>query len=108
MSNRTDDLEKNFDLALIEGYYQIKEETGYNATYFLQMVQDQGGLQAARNLLSKPEPSEGLFSLWELKRLDLSLEAFVLTEKYSPLFTKQELIIAHQRLADLGYYSKDS
>ena len=104
----TDYLENRFHQLLIEGYYQIKQQTGYNATYFLKMVQEQGGLLAARNLFSRPEPSEGLFTLWDLKRLDLSLEAFVLDEEFSPLFSDEELSTARQRLADLGYYDTNT
>jgi len=39
-----------------------------------------------------------------MKRLGLLLEVFVLTEEFSPLFSEEELAIAIQRLADLGFY----
>ena len=96
-------LERRFHAAMLDGYEQIKAETGYNATYFLQMVREQGGLRAAKNLLAKPGPSAGLTRLWEEGRLDLSLEAFVLKPEFAPLFSEQELTTARQRLIDYGY-----
>ena len=41
-------------------------------------------------------------TLWELKRLDLSVEAFVLRSEYAPLFTEEERGIARARLKEYG------
>jgi hypothetical protein len=57
-----------------------------------------GGVGTARKLLLKDEVSEGFATLWELKRLDLSMEAFVLRPEYAPLFTHEEHSIAQARL----------
>ena len=42
-------------------------------------------------------------TLWELKRLDLSVEAYVLRSEYAPLFTKEERGVARARLKEYGY-----
>ncbi|MGV8125369.1 MAG: hypothetical protein AB2L14_36955 [Candidatus Xenobiia bacterium LiM19] len=94
------DLEKRFHKELIEGYYILKRECNYNATRFLQLVQEKGGLQAAKDLIRSSANSipEGLSILWEHKRLDMSLEAMVLRERWRPLFTDEEREMARNTL----------
>lgn len=99
-----DGLRKRFREGLLEGYEVVKQETGYNATYFLRMVQEsENGVDAAKRLLAKEGYSEGLARLWEEGRLDLSMEAYLLSPEFAPLFTEAERAIARQRLLDYGY-----
>jgi hypothetical protein len=51
-------------------------------------------------------PSSGFTRLWELKRLDLTVEALALREPWRRLFTDVELEKARQRLDRLHYKSK--
>jgi hypothetical protein len=53
--------------------------------------------------LWKDDVSDGFTTLWELKRLDLSVEAFVLRPEYAPLFTEEERAIARARLRQYEY-----
>jgi hypothetical protein len=64
------------------------------------------GLGAARQLLHASSVSSGFTTLWEKGRLDLIVEAFVLQEPWSALFTDKELQIARGRLAEYGYHPK--
>lgn len=97
-------LSKRFREGLLEGYEIVKQETGYNATYFLRMVQEsENGVDVAKRLLAKEGYSEGLTRLWEEGRLDLSMEAYLLSPEFAPLFTEEERAIARQRLLDYGY-----
>ena len=98
-------LEIAFDKRMRQVYDQARDECGYNATRFLQMVNTEGGLKAARKLLSTGAYSEGLTRLWEEKRLDISLEAAVLDKPWSGLFTERELSIARRKLEELGWKS---
>jgi len=82
-------------------YDQAKDECGYTVTRFLQMVNTDGGLGAAKKLLSADGYSEGLTRLWEENRLDISMEATVLQEPWCQLFTDQELAIARKKLEEL-------
>ena len=70
---------------------------------FIDMVNESGGLGAAKRLLNPPDVSDGFRRLWEAKRLDLTVEAVVLQDKWVSLFTLEELSTARQRLEDLGY-----
>jgi hypothetical protein len=97
------DLEMRFHDAMIAIYEIAKREYRYNATRFLQMVSEQGGLAAARTLLATSAPSEGFTMLWECGRLDLTVEANVLKTEFATLFTEEEKAVARRRLAEYGY-----
>lgn len=84
-------------------YKMAKKELGYNATRFLQLVSQLGGLQAAKKLISKDGGTYGFEILWEHKRLDLSVEALLLRPEYKELFTDEERQICMKRLIDFGY-----
>lgn len=82
---------------------EATREFGYNPSYFLRMVKKDGGLLAAKKLITKPTISDGLKKLQQAGRLDLSVEATVLKEKYKPLFTDAERQTCLEILGQLGY-----
>lgn len=92
-----------FDDAMMQIYHRAKYEVHYNATRYLNMVQDHGGLEAAKILLHSPHVSDGYTALWERKRLDLTVEALILQEKWVSLFSDEERRIARKRLMDYQY-----
>ena len=49
-----DDLERRFNRAMVSIYETSKRELGYNATRFVQMIIEQGGLTTAKQLLWRP------------------------------------------------------
>ncbi|WP_244218935.1 caspase family protein [Micromonospora arida] len=93
-----------FHAAMLEGYRKAKKELNYNAAYFLKMVQEVGGLEAARRLIRASSVSSGFTTLWEKGRLDLAVEAVVLQDRFAGLFTDEEIEIARDRLAAYGYH----
>jgi hypothetical protein len=76
---------------------------GYNPSYFVQMIDERGALGACRKLINDDTPSEGFTKLWELKRLDLTVEAVALRSPYKALFTQADRLKARRRLDDYGY-----
>lgn len=94
--------EAAFHQVMLDGYHDLAR-LGYKAAYFLQMVQEHGGLEAARRLLRQQNIADGLTRLWEMGRLDLSVEALVLRPEYATLFTDEERTMARQHLATLNY-----
>ncbi|WP_242976010.1 hypothetical protein [Desulfosporosinus sp. FKB] len=96
-------LENRFNEDMKNIYVIAKKELGYNATRFMQLVAQKGGLQAAKQLISKEGGTYGFEILWEHKRLDLSVEALVLKPEYTELFTDTEREICRNRLQDFGY-----
>lgn len=82
---------------------ELRTKHHYNPTYFLQMVHEHGGVEAVRRLLKTPNYQDGLTSLWEIGRLDMSCEAAALNPKYASLFTETEKREARKRLKAMNY-----
>ncbi|WP_019227245.1 hypothetical protein [Sedimentibacter sp. B4] len=97
-------LEKKFHKDMLSIYTTAKKELNYNATRFLQLVSEKGGLKAAKQLISKEDGTIGFEVLWEMGRLDLSIEAHVLKPEYVELFTDEERKICKERLDKYGFY----
>ena len=96
-------LEQEFDAKMHEVYQRALSECRYNASYFIQLVNDRGALQTAKYLLSVDDPQSGFTRLWEYGRLDLTVEAQVVGPEFSSLFTEAEVRTAQRRLDELGY-----
>lgn len=88
-----------FNNAMRDVYVRAKKEAGYNATYYLNMLHQHGGLNTARRLLNDGSVSAGFTALWERKRLDLTVENTVLQPQFQVLFNDEELENARRRLA---------
>ena len=102
MNNRKD-LENKFDQVMLSIYERAKDECKYNATRFLQMNTEHGGVQTAKILINAPHISDGFAELWKLGRLDLSVEAVILKLEWESLFSDEERNIAKKRLIEAGY-----
>lgn len=88
---------------MVDIYRRTGEAFDYWPNYFLRMVRNDGGVSAARKLLADRKVSEGFLRLVKARRLDLSVEYFVLKPRYAALFTSQERKIARDRLATYGF-----
>ena len=87
-------------------YRRARTEAGYNAARFLQMLEEHRGLETARILLHALHVSDGYTALYDRRRLDLTVEAVMLDERWHPLFSDQEREIARNRLESYGYKIK--
>jgi len=94
-----DDLEREFrkSVEICISHYR------YRPSYFLQMLDNYGAADTAIKLVTAPKFHEGFTKLWELGRLDLTVEAIVLRSPYNQLFAKEVLDSASERLKALGY-----
>lgn len=88
---------------MVNIYREADRQCNYKPTRFLQTLQVKGAIVTAKELINKPGVTEGFTRLWECKRLDLSLEALVIKDKYKELFTKEEREICLNRLKEYGY-----
>ena len=99
----TKSLEAAFDKAMMDIYVRAKAEANYTASIFHRMLCDRGGLATAKQLINERTPSDGYTALWELGRLDLTVEALVSESAvWHPLFESDELDRARKRLRDYG------
>ncbi len=97
-------LERDFHVAMLELYRRAKVEAGYHAAYFIQSVQDRGGLATARSLLHAGRTSDGFTTLYLKQRLDLTVEGFICDNpQFARLFSAEEIDIARHRLREHGY-----
>jgi hypothetical protein len=102
-------LENRFNEDMKNIYVTAKKEYGYNATRFLQLLSEKGGIQAAKILISKGNGTSGFTELMEKGALGLSVEAHVLKAEYNELFSDAERIICRDRLKGVGYeFNKDN
>ena len=99
------ELENQFDTAMMNIYKKAKSEANYNATRFLHMLTEHRGVATAKLLLHSTTVSDGYTALWERSRLDLTVEALVLNPKWRELFNEVEIKIAEKRLKEYGYKS---
>ena len=96
----------DFDAEMMSIYRRALSEAGYKATRFQQMLFRHKGLETARILLHSDQVSEGYTALWERDRLDLTVEATIISnEKYHTLFNEEELEICRKRLREYGLQS---
>ena len=104
-SNNPDieELKKGFFNDMRDIYAKSDRECDYRPTRFLQMLSIKGGLETAKSLINNPGGTEGFTRLWELGRLDLSVEALVINEKYKALFTEEEIARCKTILRDYNY-----
>lgn len=92
-------LEIEFEGRMRQVYEDAKEHAGYSANRFLQMVERRGGIETAHRLLAAKETSPGFDRLFAAGFKHLSVEAVVLDERFTPLFSHAEREIARRRLA---------
>lgn len=93
--------EKEFTRAM-EQIYTEATKLGYRPIAFRAMVAEHGGVETARRLI-RGSATSGFEALWEIKRLDLSVEALILNPKWLSLFSPDELKMARKRLRAYGY-----
>jgi len=97
------DLENQFHAGMLRIYERARDEAHYRPTYYLRMVRNRGGVEAAKRLIHK-NPTQGLNVLHKLRRFDLTVEALIWDNpKFHPLFTNEEIRIVKDRLIEYGY-----
>jgi hypothetical protein len=98
-----DALEREFEDACLADIPELRA-LGYYPTRFIQMVGELGAREAARRLMNAQQYPEGFYRLWELGRLDLTVEAFVnRSPRFWVLFDAQTLANCENRLREVGY-----
>ena len=100
-------MSKKFDGAMFDIYHRAKTEAKYNATVFLNMLSDRGGLSTAKFLINSRKESDGFAALFLAGRLDLTVEAMIIENPvWHSLFLPEELERAKSRLDSFGYKPK--
>ena len=97
-------LEQQFDEAMHNIYVTAVREAKYTPHEFHRMLMERGGLATARNLINRPQPSDGYTNLYIRGFLYLTVEAVIFDNPcWHPLFTLEELEICRKRLIAYEY-----
>jgi hypothetical protein len=100
----TPDPHPAFTQAMFQIYRRAKDEAGYTANIFLDMITRNHGLATAKTLINAAQPSDGYTNLFQRDRLDLTVEAVVVESlRWRNLFTAEELARAENRLRQYNY-----
>jgi hypothetical protein len=93
-------LEKEFEADLRRILDNAKKDFGWDSPRFAQMLNEHGGVKTAHLLLmpDRQLPRNTFGHLRKIKREDLTMEFYVIQEKYRSLFTDSEVEIAQWRL----------
>jgi hypothetical protein len=92
-----------YNEALMEAIQECKTKLHYFPHYFLRMLEEFGCLETAHRLIMDKSWSDGFTKLWELGRLDLSVEAITIRTEFQHLFGEDVILKAKKRLKDCGY-----
>jgi hypothetical protein len=87
---------------LVDALDVCKGELKHNPRPFVGLLVEYGPIEAVRRALARPGGDTFSF-LWERGRLDLSVEAVMLDERFVELFTEDERAAARGRLEEFGY-----
>ena len=98
-----DTLESLFHRAMVAIYDHVLLERRYDANRYLHLLESDGGVMTARELLASPGFGPGFEGLWQRGTLEKTLEYLVLQTQFSGLFTETEKETARKRLLECGY-----
>lgn len=95
-------LEKEFTKELLDNVAEMKQY-GYNPTIYTRMISENGAVNAAKKLVVKDVQSSGFATLIMLRKLELSVEASVIKDKYKDLFTDAEIQNSIRKLKEENF-----
>ena len=84
-------------------YRRAKDEADCDDGHFLEMLAHHGAVETARTLLHANTVSDAYTELWKRRRLDLTVEAFIIKPQWKELFTDEERGIAVKRIVSFDY-----
>jgi len=103
-----DTLESLFHRAMVAIYDYVLLERRYDANRYLHLLESDGGVKTAKELLSSPGFGPGFEGLWQKGPLEKTMEYLILQTQFSGLFTEKEKETARNRLLECGYIQDSS
>ena len=80
--------------------YDMLERMGHSDR---EGLDEYGAVSMLHRYLKAPTVAQSFTRLWEMGRLNISLEAIVLRPEFKPLFSDEERSVAEARLDSKGY-----
>lgn len=97
-------LEKKLQQEVMKNCAVAEKEYDCKMTRFLQTIERFGIVKTAQEILRKGRTSDCFNKLAEAGRLDLTMEATIIKNEYSELFTDEEVNDCYDLLCEKGYY----
>lgn len=95
---------KDFTAALLSAIDAAQTECGVRQARLRQNAETYGGVSAAKDYIKRNRVSDGFDALQAAKRLDLSMEALVVSPQYHAQFTDEEVNACFALLCGADYY----
>ena len=95
-------LEKEFTKELFDNVAEMKQY-GYNPTIYMRMISENGAVNAAKKIVKQDVQSSGFATLIMINKLELSVEASVIKDKYKDLFTDAEIQNSIRKLKEANF-----
>jgi hypothetical protein len=92
------DFEKRVDKAIREMI-----QNSYEPKVFINMRIQHGTIEAIKRLIHSTKIPQGFTTLWEMKRLDLSMENIIQETEWHNLFSDEDRQAAKKRLIQYEY-----
>ncbi len=87
----------------IETYNECKKFKYFPRAFLDMVVSNDDIIDVTRRLIHKAGGTSGFTTLFENKRMDLSVEKIILESKYRKLFNMEDLQAAYDRLKQFEY-----
>ncbi|PWM22973.1 MAG: hypothetical protein DBX44_06450 [Oscillospiraceae bacterium] len=97
------ELQQEFEQTVRRHFQTALQDYRIQNPRFLRQADRSGGVAAAKAQISRGE-SESFEALYAAGRLDLSLESAVVSSRYHPLFTDDEVDRCLALLCEAGYF----
>lgn len=97
---------QNFHEEMLKLFKRTAKEVKYKATRRLDLINKYGGYEAAIKILPTDSNTFDFTLLWEQERLDLSIEALVVKQRYAELFPEDVVAFCQKRLDEYNYAPK--
>lgn len=97
-------LEKKLQEEVIRNCKVAEVECGCKMTRLLNTIERFGIVRTAQEIIRKRRTSDSFNTLLEAGRLELTMEAVIVQEKYGELFTDEEVNSCYELLCENGYY----
>lgn len=91
----------------ISTYNECKKFKYFPRAFLDMVVSNEDIIEVTRRLVHKEGGTSGFTTLFENKRMDLSVEKIILEPKYRKLFTCEDLRVAYERLKQYEYNRLD-
>lgn len=97
-------LEKKLQDEVLKNCAIAEKECGCRMVRLVQTIEKFGIVRTAQEIIRKRRTSDCFEKLLEAGRLDLTMEAVIVKEKYADLFTDDEMNDCYNLLCENGYY----